>query len=297
MKPRTVAARFFVPFSLCWAIIAVPVDAVPPSSFVPEPQEFEAAIVMVPRTHEVLYAYEANKRHPAASLTKLVNALVFVKGISSWNTIIPLKKEDEVGGGRLRVATGARMSIRDLFYSSITASANNAATAMMRLSGKKKTTFLKEMNQAVHRTGAKSSTFVDASGMDPRNQTTANDMALIADAAFREPNIRRAATTMKYAFVIRNTGEKKTITNTNTLLTHDPDVWVVGGKTGYLEESKYNLVVQLRPMLPDGSSIPSKEVIVVVLGAPTKEGQFTAAKRLAQWAWQHYEFPRPRPAP
>jgi D-alanyl-D-alanine endopeptidase (penicillin-binding protein 7) len=297
MKQRTFATRLLAPFSLCLALFATSVEAASVTAFVPEPNEFEAAIVMVPRTHEVLYAYEASKPHPAASLTKLANALAFVKGTPAWNTIISLRREDEVGGGRLRVAIGARMTIKDLMYSSITASANNAATAMMRLSGKKKSVFLKEMNQAVAKTGAKYSTFVDGSGMDPRNMTTANDMALIADTAFRNPTIRRAATTMKYTFVVRNTGEKKTITNTNLLLTHDPDVWVVGGKTGYLEESKYNLVVQMRPLLADGSNIPSKEVIVVVFGAPTKDGQFTSAKRLAQWAWQQYEFPRPRQAP
>mgnify|MGYP001596408388 CR=1 FL=1 len=297
MKPRTIATRLIAPFSLFLALFPVSVEAAPVTPFVPEPHEFTAAIVMVPRTHEVLYAYEATKPHPAASLTKLVNALAFVKAAPTWNTIISLKKEDEVGGGRLRVATGARMSIKDLMYSSITASANNAATAMMRLSGKKKSVFLKEMNQTVAKTGAKYSTFVDASGMDPRNMTTANDMALIADTAFRDPTIRRAATTMKYTFVVRNTGEKKTITNTNTLLTQDPDVWVVGGKTGYLEESKYNLVVQMRPILAGGSSVPNKEVIVVVFGAPTKDGQFISAKRLAQWAWQQYEFPRPRQTP
>lgn len=293
MRPRFVLSSFCV-LIFSFFLVVKPVAAMQDVPFAPAPNEFVSAIVMVPKTHEILYEYEARKIHPAASLTKLANALVFVRTKPVWNKIISLKKEDEVGGGRLRVKVGARLNLRDLLYSSITASANNAATAMMRISGKKPSVFLQEMNQVVHRLGANKSTFVDASGMDPQNVTTAYDMALIAEAAFRDPSIHAAASKGSYTFTIRNTGERKTIRNTNTLLTDDPDVWVVGGKTGYLEESKYNLVVQLRPMFPDGSSDLQKELLVVVFGAPTKEAQFTTAKRLAQWAWNQYEFPRTR---
>lgn len=254
------------------------------------PNEFVSAIVMVPRSHQVLYAYQADQSHPAASLTKLANAIVFVKRNLPWNRVVSLLAQDEVGGGRLRVRTGARMTIQDMFFSTITASANNTASALIRLSGLTKTQFFAQTNKEVKALGATHSHFVDASGIDPANITTARDMALIAEHAFQNPMIRRAATTMQYRFMIRNTGEVKTIHNTNTLLTDDPDVWVTGGKTGYLEESKYNLVTQMRPMTPDGTFVPGKDIIVVVFGAQDKESQFTISKRLAQWAWNNHEF-------
>lgn len=294
MKTRTLAPRFFAPFLLCLALFATRVEASTQTPYVRAPDEFVSAVVMVPKTHEVLYAYEAEKTHPAASLTKLVNALAFVRTKPVWNKIVALKKVDEVGGGRLRVRVGAKLSIQDVMYSSITASANNTATAMMRLSGKTPSGFLKAMNQMARQIGATNSTFVDPSGMDVRNTTTANDMALIAEKAFQEPIIHGAASAASYAFTVRNTGEHKVLHNTNSLLTSDPDLWIVGGKTGYLEESKYNLVIVMRPLNEEGMSIPEKELIVVVFGAPTKAAQFVSAKRLAQWAWQSYEFPRSR---
>lgn len=279
----------------CFALLsAFPADAARQIEgalpFERKPDEFVSAIVMVPRTRQVLYAYQPDQSHPAASLTKLANALVFVKRNPSWNRVATLAAQDEVGGGRLRVRTGARMTVQDMFFSTITASANNTATALIRLSGLTKKQFFAQMNKEVKAIGAMHSHFVDASGIDPGNSTTARDMALIAERAFQYPMIRRAATTIQYRFTIRNTGEVRTIRNTNALLTDDPDVWVTGGKTGYLEESKYNLVTQMRPMTPDGTFVSGKDIIVVVLGAPDKESQFTISKRLAQWAWNNHEF-------
>ncbi|MDP3793446.1 MAG: serine hydrolase, partial [Candidatus Uhrbacteria bacterium] len=265
----------------------IKVDAEP---FVPKANEFAKVIVIVPKTHQVLWSFKPDYSHVAASLTKLPNALTFVKLSPRWDRKVAFQKSDEVGGGRLRVKIGTRISIRDLFYSSITSSANNAANALARVSGLGYGGFIKRMNVEAKRLGAVRSKFVDASGMSPRNITTARDMALIAEAAFRELMIRTAASTGEYQVALATPREVRTIKNTNQLLTQDNDLWIVGGKTGYLEESMYNLVIQVRPMNADGRPEFGKDLIVVVLGAPTKSGSFDAAKRLAEWTWNNHEF-------
>ncbi len=258
--------------------------------FAPTPDEFVSAIVMVPRTHQVLYTFDPDKSHPAASLTKLTGALVMTEHATPWNRLVTLRAGDEVGGGRLRVRVGSQLTMRDLLYCSITASANNTAMALARLSGLSRATFLKRMNQAAIKAGARTSRFVDPSGMDPKNITTARDMARIAETAFARPLIRGPAGSATYQFTVRHPRLDKTIKNTNALLTSDPDVWVIGGKTGYLEEAKWNLAVQMRPIDAEGTSIPKQELMVVVLGAPTKERVFASAKKLAEWAWSTYTF-------
>ena len=258
--------------------------------FIPNTDEFASAVVMVPKTHQVLYGFKPHQARSAASLTKLTNALAFLKTNPQMTKVVAMKAKDEVGGGRLRVKTGATLSITDLLFSSITASANNAAMALARVSGYGLAQFLVSMNREAKAAGAIHSKFVDPAGMDPQNQTTAYDVALIAEKAFSSKPIQRAASTDAYTFVIRNTGETHTVKNTNQLLTDDPEVYVVGGKTGYLEESLYNLVTQVRPLNADGTSNSAQELIVVVMGAPDKATMFSAAKRLADWAWQNYEF-------
>lgn len=263
----------------------------PATEYARAPNEFESAIVMRAGTHEVLYEYEADKAHPAASLTKLLNAMAFLDSKPSWKKVTTLIRQDEVGGGRLRLTTREKITVQDLFYSSITSSANNAAMALARLSGKTKSSFLALMNTKASQAGARHSRFVDFSGMSTKNITTARDMALIGELAYAQPMIQKAASVPTYTMVIRNTGRDKTIKNTNKLLL-DPtasDVYVVGGKTGYLVEAKNNLVTQLRPVQQDGTIIQGKDLMVVVLGSPSTERLFDSAKRLALWGFSRFE--------
>ena len=135
--------------------------------------------------------------------------------------------------------------------------------------------------------GLTTTKFYDPVGMDPRNVTTAAEMAVIAGKAFSTPEIQRAATTMTYRFSTSGPTVTKTITNTNHLLTRDDSLFVLGGKTGFLYESRYNLAVKMRPMDADPAKPP---LLVVVLGSPTYEGSFSAAKGLANWAWKAYTW-------
>lgn len=63
------------------------------------------------------------------------------------------------------------------------------------------------------------------------------------------------------------------------------DVWVTGGKTGYLEESGWNLVVTLRPTKND-----ERELLIVIFGAKSRVTSFDDAEQLADWAWSVYQW-------
>jgi serine-type D-Ala-D-Ala endopeptidase (penicillin-binding protein 7) len=257
------------------------------AAYVPTANEFASAIIVDAASGKVLYSFKPDMAWPAASLTKLMGALVAIDQKPNWNKIVSLKAADEVGGGRLRVKTGAKMSVRDLLYSSVLASANNAAMALARVTGLSKATFIKKMNAKAKALGMTSTTFVDPSGIDPGNVTTVRDLTKLASTAFANPLIRGPASSYHYAFTIRNTGEHKTLTNTNKLLTQDPEIYVYGGKTGFLYESMYNVAVQLQP----NPRVPEKpKLLVVVFGAQTESASFAAAKSLATWAWGAYEW-------
>lgn len=252
--------------------------------------EFAAALVVDVSTGKELYAWQADKRWPAASLTKLLSALVVLDRAPRWDRIVSLTRQDEVGGGRLRVAPGARIRVRDLLYASIVGSANNAAMALARTSGLRLKTFVARMNAKAKALGMRQSHFVDPVGMDPNNISSARDLAKLATAAFAKPVIQRAASTPVYTFRIRNRKQKKTIHNTNRLLTEAQELTIIGGKTGYLEEAKRNFLVELA-----GASNPAKpQLLIVVLGSPDPNRMFLTAKGLAEWAWQAYDWPSVR---
>ncbi|MBU1032349.1 serine hydrolase [Patescibacteria group bacterium] len=281
---------FLAPLSVSASILGP--DRIDPQSTYPfKYDEFAAAIVVDVNSGMILYEFNGSKPWSAASLTKLMSSSIYLACTEpSDDKIVSLLSADEVGGGRLRVASGATLSTQDLMYSTVTASANNTATAMARLSGLSYSSFIQKMNERAFQYDMRQSTFVDPSGMDPENITSARDMAKLAWRAFDDPWIMRTATTAEYTFKIQNTGEIKTIHNTNDLLI-DPehgDVYVTGGKTGFLYESRYNLVVRMRPT--ESLNDNDRHVLVVVLGAPTRDSSFTSAKALAKWTWDVYRW-------
>ncbi len=254
---------------------------------------FQAAVVLETTTGQVLYAYEPDAPRVAASLTKLVTALVWTSGKAlPWSRSISIQGRDEVGGGRLRVTVGSVVRFQDLWLATIASSANNAAMAVARNYGLSLEAFVAKMNGVAKKLGATSSRFADPSGMDIANVTTARDMAKIARAAFTQRDIQRAASTGEYQLtVLRPKKDIRTLKNTNTLLLDGSNnLYILAGKTGYLEESGYNFTMRVRPVLLDGTSDKRKDVVVVILGAPTKEASFLAARELAEWTWNAHEF-------
>ena len=72
------------------------------------------------------------------------------------------------------------------------------------------------------------------------------------------------------------------IKNTNKLLGSYLDI--MGGKTGYIEEAGFCLANLVR------SQRVLAGIIVVILGAPTKEDRFQENKFLSQWVFDNWEW-------
>lgn len=270
------------------ATTTVPVT-VDPNAYQAAPNEFAAALVYVPATKQFIYEFAADTPRTAASLTKLASGLAVLRLDPVWSRMVSMSAGDEVGGGRLRVDPGARLSLRDLWFAAIGSSANNAIMALARVTGLTREAFVQRMNEEAKAAGATQTNLVEPSGMDPANMTTARDMAYIAEAAFRDPMMRNPTTRSTYSIAVEGEPVRELKTTIAPFIL-DPDVWTLGGKTGYLEESMYNLVARLRNVDAAGQPVAGTDVIVVVLGSQTKDGSFQSVKRLAQWAWQHHAF-------
>lgn len=259
------------------------------ATFQPEDYGLVAAYAMTPKTKRELYAWNADKVWSLASLTKLIAASVWQTKPVPWRAVMTIQPRDEVGGGRLRVPVGTKIRFEDLWYASITASANNAAMMVARAMGVAPKHYVALMQKEAKKAGATTAVFAEPSGMSEKNVATAKDMALMADRAFSFRPLQRAASTAAYTVHILNGQPKeRPIKSTNPLLLNDADVWVIAGKTGYLEEAKYNFVGWLRPVGVDGKPETGKDVLVVIFGAPTKEQSFAAAKHLAQSLWMNH---------
>ncbi|MFZ2804244.1 MAG: hypothetical protein WA001_03400 [Patescibacteria group bacterium] len=272
------------------ALAATPVGPTLKTSaedYTPTKGEFASALVIDLATGKQLYAYQPYIPWTGASLTKLMNALVFLDTKPNFSKTMTLLAKDEVGGARLRVNDGTKMTLGDMYYTTLMASTNNTAMALARETGLTLATYVNRMNAKAKALGMTHTTYVEPSGMDPANKTTASDLAILAKYAFNVYLVHKAATMMTYTFSMLNSNVVKKVSSTDELLVSDPDVYVYGGKTGFLYESMYNDIAEMEPnpRTPQGHKL-----LVVVLGSQTSAGSFAAVKSLGEWAWKSYSW-------
>ncbi|PJE76992.1 hypothetical protein COV05_02275 [Candidatus Uhrbacteria bacterium CG10_big_fil_rev_8_21_14_0_10_48_16] len=250
--------------------------------------EAEAYVVMDRSTGKILTVKNENKVWPIASLTKLMTANVVLDHDVSMGAIADVRNADNVGGARLYVEDGDTFSVEDLFFATLVASANNAANALSRTTDLSRTEFLLEMNQNAKDLNLIHTHYVDPTGIELGNVSTAREMARIVQTLFDRDEIRRFTTTATRYIDVISQGTSKKMTNTNWMLWKPDydDIYVTGGKTGYLIESGWNVVVSLRPMYGDEDT----ELLIVLFGAESRDASFTNANMLADWAWETFQW-------
>ena len=218
---------------------------------------------------------EASEVRNIASITKLMTVMVAHEAGLDPDAVVALERRDEVGGGRLRVAVGTKLTVRNLVASVIVGSANNAANALARATGLTKEEFVARMNEKARSLGLAATAFMDPTGIEVGNVSTAKEVALMARAAFNDSWIAEFAAEPEYE--VATAKGPHLIKNTNKLLGYD-GLEVLAGKTGFIYEAGYTLVTELKK---DGKN----GVIVVVLGSDTQADSFRDAKVVAEQAW------------
>ena len=240
----------------------------------------EKVLVIDANSRRVIISRGVNDQRVMASITKLMTAMVVLDKRISFASVGYILDEDNIGGARVRVTEDIPITIGELFFTMLVGSANNAAHALARIGGGGDVEkFVELMNMKAKALGLENTVFVDPSGLEVENYSNANDIAALLIEAMLYPSIRRAVSTSFYDFVAGGTPHR--IKNTNELLTNNNNnLYVLGGKTGYLIESQWNLVVRMT-----NGSRTEPELIVVVLGSQSRPDSFVDSQRLAEWVW------------
>jgi D-alanyl-D-alanine carboxypeptidase len=244
----------------------------------------QAYIVQDVKTGQVLIDKNANMPWTPASLTKLVTALVVLDSKTKLTKIVAITNQDQTlgacssGGACIKAKPGVKFTVDALFHATLIPSANNAASSLARSTGLSMDQFAARMNEKAASLGAIGSHFYEPTGMDPQNQITAADYAKIVAAAFNSAYLRKIAGLNSYALRSTNNSRyNQTIKSTDKLLT-DASVQILGAKTGYLDESKYNFASLIK--------YKGQELAVVVLGEDHLYTAFDETKLLADLAGQ-----------
>lgn len=229
------------------------------------------AIVVDPVSGEVLYEKNASRAVPIASLSKLMTALVFLENDQDMDRSVEVTRAEIYGGGRTQLRNLEKVKLDDLLHMSLMCSDNVATRVLVRESGMKSDDFLARMNRKAVELGLARTRFVEFTGLDERNVSTAADCARLLVAAAENRTIQHISTTRTHEF--RSNRRPHMVANTNRLLYGRYEV--LGGKTGYINEAGYCYATWLR-------TSQGRERVAVVLGAPTAATRFADVVRLMQ---------------
>lgn len=256
-----------------------------------------AALVFDQATGAALYAKNIDVPTSIASITKLMTAMVTLDADLSMSEEIQVSKDDvdRLKGTGSRIALGTRLTREELLHLALIASENRAASALSRAYPGGRGAFITAMNRKAREIGMRDSRFVDSTGLNSGNSSTAADLAKLVDAAYRYPLIREISTTGSYDVTVPGTrmvrvkenGKVRKVyhsvqkhlafTNTNSLTRNEE--WEIGvSKTGYINEAGHCLVMQTR--------IADQPVIIVLLDSVGKWGRIGDAQRIRKWLEQ-----------
>jgi D-alanyl-D-alanine carboxypeptidase (penicillin-binding protein 5/6) len=248
------------------AMSTAPTPATAPTIFA------DSAILIDAVTGRTIYEKNANSRRQVASTQKLLTALLIAERGALDDTITIAASDTQVEPVKLSLRNGQQYSRRSLLTAVMVKSSNDAAAALARDHSGSNEAFVQAMNFRASRLGAESSYFANPHGLPAGQFSTARDVARIAFAAYRQPELRAMMLLRSYTFRFCD-GRTKFLEATNKLLTRSPIF--TGMKTGYTVAAGRCLVTS--------ASYGGRQVILVQLGSRTKY-IFDDAERIIRWA-------------
>ncbi len=270
----------------------------------PSPVDAKSVIVIDMANGDVLFEHNADAVIPPASLTKIMSMMVALDAVDAGritlDTRIPITWEDvhlPYRSSLLYLREDMNVPFDDLLRGMAVVSGNDAAKTVARVISGSTDGFVELMNSEAARLGLVNTRFVEPSGLSELNSTTAREMAILARAyMLRHPSalgLYHSRTSMEFPRAdVMPPGESApavriVLRSTNGLLFDYEGC--DGLKTGYIDESGYNLVAT--------AERNGTRIITVTLGGESgPKGREKAGATLLDWAFARWRTVTP-PSP
>lgn len=239
-----------------------------------------SAILMDAATGEVLFEQNADEPRPPASITKILTALVILERGNLADMVIVSPQAAGVGGYRLGLRRGQRISLHDLLAAILIRSANDAAMAAAEHVGRGAAGFVALMNAKAQALGMSHSHFENPHGLDePGHVTTARDMARLTRVAMEQPRFAALVRTRQANVTIWQPGPRGLLPRVRTVQSHNRLLGRLDGadgvKTGYTDAAGQCLVAS--------ASRGEQRMIAVLLKDPQR---WTDAATLLEFGFE-----------
>lgn len=255
-----------------------------------------AAILVDADSGEVYYEKNAESALPPASTTKMMTALLAAEAVEAGE--IGLTDMVTVSGDALynleedstdaspRLVAGEEISVENLVYCVMLASANEACNALAQYISGSISGFVDRMNERAAELGCTNTRFTNTNGLEEEGHySSAADLAIIAREAMTHPFFAQVCGTYSYTVPATNETQARELENSNKLLEKGGEYYfesAYGIKTGYFTNAGYCLV--------SAAEKNDMDVICVVLGSQELGDQFLDSQTLYNWFFENYEY-------
>ena len=273
-KPARIASRSAAPVNTTPAANPTRVTNIPLTSGSPF-LDSSSALVMNANTGRMIYGKNAARRTPIASITKLMTSMVVLDAKLSMDQPITISDADvdRVKKSSSRLEVGTTLSRYDTMWLALMSSENRAAHSLARTYPGGTSAFVAAMNRKARSLGMNHTVFYDPTGLNKDNTSTAADLALMVQAAYRYPQIRQFTTSTDHD-IISASGRQLHYKNSNALVREG--VWDIQlSKTGYIKEAGRCLVMV--------AEVQSKPMVMVFLDAGATSGRISDARNIKTW--------------
>jgi D-alanyl-D-alanine carboxypeptidase (penicillin-binding protein 5/6) len=213
-----------------------------------------------------------------ASATKLMTAYLALQELPLDRRLPAANYSALAVESVLGTRAGERVSVRDLLYALMLASANDAAVTLAEGVSGSVPKFVEEMNAQAEALELTDTGYTNPIGLDaPGNRSSARDLATLADELMERKLFRRIVDTTEH--VVKSDQRSIPIETRNTLLFREP--WVTGIKTGHTLEAGYVLV--------GSATRDGTDLISVVLGAPSEAARDASSLELLEYGFSLYK--------
>lgn len=236
------------------------------------------AIVYDRKSNKMIYGKQQDKRVAMASTTKIMTAIVVIENANLEKEVTVSAKAAAIGGSRLGLKKGDKITIKNLLYGLMLCSGNDAAVALAEEIGGSVQGFADKMNEKAKELNLQNTHFVTPHGLDdPEHYTTAYELAVLTNYAMNNETFAKIVGTKNYTVSIN--GYSKALSNTNELLGYLDGV--KGVKTGFTNNAGRCLVTCVER--------GDLEIITVVLGADTKKIRTEDSIKLIEYTYKNYK--------
>ena len=241
----------------------------------PPTLDYHEALIADLTTGDIFFGDQDSSRWPLASVTKLMTAIVASDTLSASQQVTITPTDFAVDPNDTTLSVGDTYTVSDLMHIMLLQSSNVAAVALADFYGQSR--FMALMNARTATIGMSHTYYGDPSGLSSANESTADDLVLLAQYVYNNyPNILAITRTPSYTVTNLATGKKLTVRSINNFAGVPG---FIGGKTGYTTVSDGNLLSIF--------SYENRPVLVIIMGTDDT-ARFDNTTTLYNWFKQNF---------